>query len=1611
MAWEDKNILITPNVGSNSNDPKIEFTGANATANSVVTLTTSFDGTNTSLAITGGQLTTDTYMSVDGLILGRGGPSTTSSTNTAFGLNANAVSTSSNNTAIGRNANTANVQGFENTVVGAQALSTATNVDRNTAIGYLTLNAVTTDANTALGWSASRYQTTGAQNTAIGYSALELNETGNYNVMVGYRAMDQNVDGDENVGVGHSAFGFLASGDKNTALGHGTGSTLTSGSNNLLLGWNAEPTSATSSNEIVIGNTQHTSFDIPGVGFSISSTEDVTVGGALVTGGAVGVGTSNPSTQLQVIDDSTRVLGDEHQLTHSALDLFVNWESDTVGKGPLLTFSDNYFDGNGAQRTTRAGIKGVTEATGNTAVGSLVFYTNDSPADSLFERMIITSTGKVGIGTNNPDGLLHISGGTGSSLLIIEADTDDVGEADHPGIWFKQDGDITESAIRLGDNQLQIISNVGTGGGIEFYTGTTSNSGTTDPVTGATKRLEISSGGDIFHYSGESDAILRTGRDAGQHFELYTTDNTGYIRYRQDEVSPGTNDHTVRFEILSSSDGANEFTFNRPVRVTGTVFADQFEDNGFPLSRESQKTYTTATFGVSGSWYTLFEVTESNAPVYVRLKNAAHSTSTFVVTVGYGPSNTAYIHNLASTWTQNGAWPGAAAARVVRDDTSGLMYVQIKLTYSSISAFTLYCSAWGAASNQQPPTFESALAPYTASNTLLAEVQLDNSVATSSASTSGSYRVGGKLEVNSGQISQFGSFTIPNGQAYLSTDDYGTNQGDNRTHFGYYDSTAGTYLNYIRGDATLFSTQAVTVQGLIDAGDEDTVTGSRILAGRYNSDTIATWGGQRSSGGPVMGYGVWPATTGGGGDWVSSSGVALERSAFVLNGDIFQWYQGTGNPVIAESDPVSMSVKMSLSSTDLTLTDAGITATGGSHTFGGNVTGAVLRLKATDTAGAPASTTIFEMTGYEGRGIGTKYLDTLFPGEEWFSGIIYNNNFNGWAVGYDEVGGQSEYIANSKLFVSDTGFVSVPEVLAIGTTGTVVSDSSQLYIKKRDENTNLQRWGEGDVNDQNSYRFRVDQDFKFIANSGSGDNVIIDSSDGEVTASRLVLTSTADAALASTTHALQIGPSNSANIIMDSNEIMARTNGANASLNFQADGGDVYFRNNQTGTTGLYMSASLFLDQSRNAYLNTVDCTSLRIGGVDAPQRTRQNINLAGLSQSNFYPVVISQSTGGAYDNTYEFTMSQSSQSGSDPYNNNMVVGWARPQGYSDMQFGYRFEYNVYDSTEKTILGIYRTTGNQRFIIVYLRGGENYFFHTESVVTAYTTGFNPSPISDQSSAMIKNSSGADIGGQTGTSTRISLLADLFNDGVGLYTNFSTHQQDINLASGHVLTRGSHDSGHLEGSYNNIGENSARSNPIYTIGSNYNPSSDTLTLSNMYGIGYTNTNASFIGFADADGWGLYAAADGNARIFLNATTGSVCATGNVLAYASDARLKTNIQNILNPIDKVKKIRGVEYDWIDDITSEYDFHPTKPHEVGVLAQEIQEVLPEAVSIAPFNGNYTQKSGTDHEFLTVDYERIVPLLIEAIKEQQQVIEDQQETINNINDKLDFLMSAIYK
>ena len=103
-----------------------------------------------------------------------------------------------------------------------------------------------------------------------------------------------------------------------------------------------------------------------------------------------------------------------------------------------------------------------------------------------------------------------------------------------------------------------------------------------------------------------------------------------------------------------------------------------------------------------------------------------------------------------------------------------------------------------------------------------------------------------------------------------------------------------------------------------------------------------------------------------------------------------------------------------------------------------------------------------------------------------------------------------------------------------------------------------------------------------------------------------------------------------------------------------------------------------------------------------------------------------------------------------------------------------------------------------------------------------------------------------------------------------------------------------------------------------------------------------------------------------------------AVGNITAFTSDIRLKKDIEPIKNALEKVQSLRGFTYSH-NETAKELGFTEDRRWS-GVSAQEIEKVLPEAVFPAPVNDKY----------LTVQYEKIVPLLIEAIKELKEEVND---------------------
>ena len=138
-------------------------------------------------------------------------------------------------------------------------------------------------------------------------------------------------------------------------------------------------------------------------------------------------------------------------------------------------------------------------------------------------------------------------------------------------------------------------------------------------------------------------------------------------------------------------------------------------------------------------------------------------------------------------------------------------------------------------------------------------------------------------------------------------------------------------------------------------------------------------------------------------------------------------------------------------------------------------------------------------------------------------------------------------------------------------------------------------------------------------------------------------------------------------------------------------------------------------------------------------------------------------------------------------------------------------------------------------------------------------------------------------------------------------------------------------------------------------------------------------------------------------------GNILASGNITAYYSDERLKTKITTITNALDKVRSLEGFIY--IENELAKSLGYTNSGEQAGVSAQRVKAVLPQAVSLAPVDmqgvpetGAIISKSGKN--YLTVDYSRLSPLLIEAIKEQDQEVIDLRNRVAHLESLINKLI-----
>jgi hypothetical protein len=204
-------------------------------------------------------------------------------------------------------------------------------------------------------------------------------------------------------------------------------------------------------------------------------------------------------------------------------------------------------------------------------------------------------------------------------------------------------------------------------------------------------------------------------------------------------------------------------------------------------------------------------------------------------------------------------------------------------------------------------------------------------------------------------------------------------------------------------------------------------------------------------------------------------------------------------------------------------------------------------------------------------------------------------------------------------------------------------------------------------------------------------------------------------------------------------------------------------------------------------------------------------------------------------------------------------------------------------------------------------------------------------------------------------------------------------------SGSITATNITSGGNVTGSSTSCTGNSATATTATTCNGNYNTTNAQQNGSD----GWWRSTGSAGWYSTTYSVGIYSVGVGLVQTYNSSSfqaNGALYATGNVTAYYSDERLKTNLGNVNNALDSICKLNGFRY--VNNDLAKSVGYESEEVQLGVSAQEVEALFPEIVSIAPFDMLHNEETGaisskSGEEYKTVDYARLVPVLIEAIKE----------------------------
>jgi hypothetical protein len=168
--------------------------------------------------------------------------------------------------------------------------------------------------------------------------------------------------------------------------------------------------------------------------------------------------------------------------------------------------------------------------------------------------------------------------------------------------------------------------------------------------------------------------------------------------------------------------------------------------------------------------------------------------------------------------------------------------------------------------------------------------------------------------------------------------------------------------------------------------------------------------------------------------------------------------------------------------------------------------------------------------------------------------------------------------------------------------------------------------------------------------------------------------------------------------------------------------------------------------------------------------------------------------------------------------------------------------------------------------------------------------------------------------------------------------------------------------------------------------------DTITMVGTGVIRRNDATSTYTQFNTTAQWRVVISGNENFRVSASETYSRVVirSASDIVAFYSDERLKTKKGSIDNALQKILQLDGFYYT-TNDLAKSVGYKE-EGLQVGISSQQVQNILPEVVTLAPFdstyddNGNLYSISGEN--YLTVKYEKMVPLIIEGIKDQQKIV-----------------------